>query len=300
VVDERGFAETSVTLVIARAPVPRRAFYELFDGLDDCLIAIMDVTMERACVLLDEAFAREGSWYQRLRWALAAVLEFLDAEPGLARVSIVHVLAAGPAVLEHRERTIDMFYRRVAAGIGVDPHSALPLAFESVMATVLGVIHRRLVTNDPQPLLALLGPLMGSIVGPYLNAGAVVGEIEKGNQLARRMLGERESEASHRPEIIAIPDVLLASGAHRARSCLLYVAAEPGASNREVARGIDVTHQGQISALLRRLGGLGLLAKHSRGPGHPNAWSVTDYGALVAQAISQWDWRDSAIDRESG
>jgi AcrR family transcriptional regulator len=285
VVAERGLADTSVALVIARARVSRRAFHERFDGLDACLVAVMDVALERTGALLDEAFAREGSQYERLRHALAAVLEFLDAEPALARVAIVHVLAAGPAVLERRRSNIDRFYKWVAVGIGIDPRSVLPLAFESTMASVLGVIHARLVTDEPRPLLTLLGPLMGTIVGPYMDAAAVAREIEAGDELARKMLCERAPQAERRRETREIPDALLASGAHRARACLLYVTAHPGASNREVARGIGVAHDGQISGLLGRLERLGLLVKRSLGAGRRNAWEATDRGAWVAQAL---------------
>lgn len=51
----------------------------------------------------------------------------------------------------------------------------------------------------------------------------------------------------------------------------------PGASNREVARAAGVFDDGQISKLLKRLAGLGLIENRGEGgvKGKANAWWLT-------------------------
>jgi DNA-binding MarR family transcriptional regulator len=74
------------------------------------------------------------------------------------------------------------------------------------------------------------------------------------------------------------------------RSCkvLMVIAAQPGASNREVADAAEVSDQGQVSKLLARLENLGLI--HDRGEwrlGERHAWRLTARGKRAASARSK-------------
>ncbi len=71
----------------------------------------------------------------------------------------------------------------------------------------------------------------------------------------------------------------------RTQIVLAAVAEHPGASNRRVADLAGIRDQGQISKLLRRLEGHGLL-QNSGGAtaGVPNAWRLTSPGEEVLSA----------------
>jgi hypothetical protein len=60
-------------------------------------------------------------------------------------------------------------------------------------------------------------------------------------------------------------------------------------SNRQVADGSGITDQGQMSKLLTRLQGLGLIKNTGSGQakGEPNAWTLTARGREIYAAISQ-------------
>jgi DNA-binding MarR family transcriptional regulator len=65
---------------------------------------------------------------------------------------------------------------------------------------------------------------------------------------------------------------------------LCAVAEYPGASNREISDLADVRDQGQISRLLTRLEGHGLLQNENTGPemqGTSNAWRLTPKGKQI-------------------
>ncbi len=109
VLAERGFGGATVGLVVTRARVSTRTFYQQFDGLEECLIAVMDQCLEQVVALARQELAAAGCWQEGVRSALAAVLSFFDREPELARVWIIETLAGGPVVLKHREDVIAAF-----------------------------------------------------------------------------------------------------------------------------------------------------------------------------------------------
>jgi AcrR family transcriptional regulator len=299
VLAERGFAGATVGLVVKRARVSTRTFYQCFDGLEDCLIAIMDSALEQTVALVSQAQQEAECWQEGLRSALAAMLSYFDREPELARVCIVETLAGGPVVLAHREHLIEAFRLPVLQRIETDLPQASPLAAEGVMSLVLGIIHAHIVAEKPGPFIELLGPLMGLGMAPYLGARGMQREIEQGEQLAQaimngdsrrsRLAGEapqQDTELGAAPDAPLFPNIGNAT-ARRLRECLLFLAEHSGSSNREVGVGINLVHQSEVSKLLAYLLREGLATKRSEGKGKRNAWRLTPRGEELAQALSQ-------------
>ncbi len=285
VVSERGYAGASIGSVTARAKVSSRAFHEAFDSLEDCFLAVLDEGAARTSALMSEAFALQENWLDGVRGALAALLSSFDGEPVLARVLLVEATAAGAWARERRERHIASLTALIEARWGAprDGHMH-PLVTAGVMASLLGVLHTHLVTAREEPLITLLGPLMGLVTAPYLEQRLVVREIERGELMGRRLHDQRTQAAQpvRDPEL---PTLLCDPRAHRARACLLYLANNPGASNREVADAIGVSGRTQMSALLARLACDGLLVKRAGAPGASNAWSLSDYGMRMERVL---------------
>jgi hypothetical protein len=259
---------------------------------------VLDETLDRTSALVNAAFDRESAWNDGVRGALAAVLAFFDSEPALARAFVVGALAGGPLVLEQRERVVGAFRALVVSRLessGGAPHAS-PLAAEAVVASVMGVIHARMVAKEEGPLVELLGPLMGVIVGPYLDKEQVEREIGRSDELARRIaageypwapaaaIGRDTGLDTGQGE--ALPASLGNARSRRARECLLFLAEHPDSSNREVAVGVDIAHQSHISRLLASLLHENLVTRHSEGAGKRNAWRLTPHGEKVAKALS--------------
>ncbi len=76
------------------------------------------------------------------------------------------------------------------------------------------------------------------------------------------------------------------NNAHRVRRCLLFLAEHPDSSNREIATGIGITDQSQMSRLLASLARENLATKHSEGIGKRNAWQLTTHGEEIAGMLS--------------
>jgi DNA-binding MarR family transcriptional regulator len=74
---------------------------------------------------------------------------------------------------------------------------------------------------------------------------------------------------------------------YRTLRVLATIAAQPAASNREIADLAGVSDQGQISKLLTRLERLELI--YNTGPhakGDPNAWQLTPKGQEIQQTLA--------------
>jgi AcrR family transcriptional regulator len=298
VLAERGFAGATVGLVVRRARVSTRTFYQCFDGLEECLIAVMDSVLEQAVALASRELQEAECWQDGVRLALVAVLLFFDREPELARVCVVETLAGGSVVLAHRERLAEAFRLPVLQRVEREVPGVSPRVAEGVMSSVLGIMHAHIVTAKPGAFIELLGPLMGLIMAPYLGAQGMQREIEQGDKLAQAIL-DGESRRSppaeapqHDTELDAGLDETLLPNlgeatVRRLRECLIFLAEHPGSSNREVGAGIGLVHQSQISKLLAHLLREGLASRRSEGKGKRNAWRLTPRGDEITRAMKQ-------------
>jgi AcrR family transcriptional regulator len=286
-VGERGLRSVTIAGVVARAGVSRSTFYELFDDLDVCIVAVLSEVTSRSIGLMSDALEREPRWQDGVLAALAALLMFLDREPVLARVFLVETLAGSPTVLEHRARELALLNPLLDAGKrhGQAMREPPELTAEASVASITGILHARLVTGESPPFIGLLGQFVGLVVAPYLDPSEVAKEIVRAEKMTRALPNEVPPGPSSSNGRAGIPAGLRHPGAYRARACVVFLAANPGASNKAVAAGIGVSSLGQVSVLLKRLRAVGLLAKRSGEPGHPNAWWLTAQGEHVAHAL---------------
>jgi AcrR family transcriptional regulator/DNA-binding MarR family transcriptional regulator len=284
VAGERGAANASVAHVVSRAGVSRRTFYELFEDREACFLAAFDQAVAQAAETVLPAYAGHARWRERIRAGLGALLQFLDAEPGMARLVVVEALGAGPRALEHRARVLAALIAAVDEGRSEmsrarPPKEPPPLTAEGVVGAVFAVLHARIVQGTQKaPLTALLGELMGVIVLPYLGPSSAQKELMKPAPPLQKKT---------RPHVDPLEGLRMRL-TYRTLRALAAVAAHPGASNRRLAEAAGIVDQGQASKLLTRLEDLGLIRNTGEGhaKGARNAWVLTPRGEQVAQSMS--------------
>src|SRR4051812_45155982 len=109
---EKGYANTVVADVIARAGVSRRTFYELFDDKQDCFLAAYDACVDvLSGAVRDEVAGGEGfdSTEHAVDRILSTYLGMLASEPRLAKTYLVEVYAAGPEAIAKRRGVLERF-----------------------------------------------------------------------------------------------------------------------------------------------------------------------------------------------
>jgi AcrR family transcriptional regulator len=306
---ELGYGGMSVARVASRAGISRRTFYDLFDGREDCFLALFDDALERATVVVREAVVAAGgnSWQERIRTGLAALLEFADEQPALGSLLVAGSLGGGPRVLERRAVVVNVLRGVIDEGRSHARagHEPPPLTAEGTVGAILSVIHARLpeqpiqqrdtdrsatkpsrARNAPEPLIGLLNPLMGMIVLPYLGRAAAAKELARPVPCPSHTPKPSRTGAPPTPSGDPLEglDMRLT---YRTLRVLSAIADDPGTSNRQVAQTADVHDQGQISKLLSRLERLGLIHNtgHGQPKGEPNAWTLTTRGIEVESAL---------------
>jgi AcrR family transcriptional regulator len=286
-VEEVGYARLTVAQVIARARVSRKTFYDLFEDREDCFLAVFDQAIEQIGALVSDAYAREPGWRDGMRAGVLAMLQFMDDEPGLARICVVEALGAGPRVLKRRTEVLAQLREVVDEGrscagarIARATEDSPEVTAEGVIGAVFAVLHSRLLARSREPLTALLGPLMSMIALPYLGARAASSELTRKLPLLPRR---------RKPPRRVVRDPLEGLDmrlTYRTVRVLTFVGENPGANNREIAEGAGIADQGQISKLLTRLERLQLVHNIGEGQimGSSNEWYLTDRGGQVERA----------------
>ena len=288
-VDELGYGRATVAEITVRARVSRRTFYDLFDNREDCLLAVLDGTVERVRSQIAEAGLEGLSWCERVRGGLEAILGFLDREPALAQVCVVQSARGSQRLFERRERILGDLASVIDEGRGDGAHGKdlSPLTAEGLVGAALSIVYARLLRGEREPLIVLTGELMGLIVLPYLGPGVARREqarpapISIINEIAVDRPG---SVDVHSDPLQGIPMRVT----YRTMRVLDAVAAQPGLSNRALREQAGISDEGQTSKLLARLERLGLLENTGSGhaKGEANAWRLTVAGQAVADAIA--------------
>ncbi len=282
-VEDVGYARMTVAQVISRARVSRKTFYDVFTDREDCFLAAFEQALGQASLIAQEAYESEPNWRDGVRAALARLLMFMDAEPGLAKLCIVEALGAGERVLDRRARVLDELAQVIDRGRAATNATREPpqVTAEGVVGAIFAVLHTRVLESGGEPLTDLLGSLMSMIVLPYLGARAA------GRELSRPPLeipadGRSRALTRHRDPLEGLNMRLT----YRTVRVLMVIAEHPGASNREIAEGSGIVDQGQISKLLNRLARLKLVENRGEGQekGAANAWHLTARGAQVERA----------------
>ena len=154
----KGYAQVAVADVIAGAGVSRATFYEQFTDKQDCFLAAFDLAVDRLFTTL-APLAPTGKDPAAFGPLLAAYLEVLAADVGMARVFLIDVYAAGPEAFSRRAASQHRFAEYIGLIYGVRSASGR-FACEALVAAVGSLVSARLAAGDVAGLRALHAPIV--------------------------------------------------------------------------------------------------------------------------------------------
>jgi AcrR family transcriptional regulator len=169
-VAKRGYRNTSIDHVVKAARVGYVAFYELYEGKEECFLAAFDRIVDEAVEELTEAIAGEEEWPQQMAAALGRLIDMIVADPMRARIALVEVQAAGPSAYSRYEQVMDRAIPKLREGRALSEEAAKlsQTLEEAVLGGVLWIVQQQLVKGELDEAEALLGQSIQIALSPIL------------------------------------------------------------------------------------------------------------------------------------
>jgi AcrR family transcriptional regulator len=169
VVAVKGYESTSVANVLEASGVGRSTFYELFESKEDCFLTAHQLLVDDLFAHTLGAFRGPGSWPERIREALAALLEWLAADPDIARVTLFEIASIGPAARRHFGAALDNFASLLDEGRELgEPGRPLPNLSGIAAGTIFARIYGEVILGRTVELPELLPVLTFEVLLPFV------------------------------------------------------------------------------------------------------------------------------------
>ncbi|WP_431954303.1 TetR/AcrR family transcriptional regulator [Nocardia lijiangensis] len=164
----RGYRNTTIDAVCARAGVGKRYFYESFDGSEGLLLAAYIVATDRLRgTIIDGAAAGPGDLSPGdlsavVHGSLTAFFRGIAEDPRIARIAFFEVLGIDPAVDADYRRVIgsfvDTFLELAAPMIDIEsiPPARLRIIATGLVGAVLTIAQHWVLSDFRQPLDAVV------------------------------------------------------------------------------------------------------------------------------------------------
>jgi AcrR family transcriptional regulator len=186
-VAERGYQETRVADVVEGAGVARKTFYDFFGDKEDVFLAAYDQVSARLFETASAAFneGSEAPWAERIRAAMAALLELLAGWPDGAKFAIVEVLAAGPKALVRRDAALRQFTELVEAGRGESTVELPGMTSVAIMGGVNELLYSEILHGATAKLPSRLPDIVYWITQPFLGPAGAAAERDRARESLR-------------------------------------------------------------------------------------------------------------------
>ena len=149
-IGEKGYVATTVSEVVARAGVSRKAFYQHFANKQECFLATYDVIAREGRRRVAGAVRETAGRPDRMETAIWALFEAAMEHPDALRLAVTEITAVGPAGIERRERSITEYGQLIHDGMrsnGRPPGRANSVELpDTTLRAVVGGLNRVLIT----------------------------------------------------------------------------------------------------------------------------------------------------------
>ncbi len=171
-VAEHGYVEVPIAAIASHGRVSLSTFYEHFDGKKEALAAALKAIETQLLTATLSAARTAGHWGAALRAGCAAAMEFFAAEPDLAQLWIVEVLAAGPEAVARRDRLNRELLATVATLGGTELEQLDEVAVEATLGALQGLMYERVRSQGAAGLPSLVPMLTYVAAVPFVGAEA--------------------------------------------------------------------------------------------------------------------------------
>lgn len=176
VVAERGLNDSTITQICAAAGVSRRTFYTYFSSKEECFFAAYATIAEHLRIATDAATEEEAEWPRKVAAKLGAALEFLAANPDLARFFLIAPQRAGEEVASRYRQGMDRVVEYLCEGMSSPPATRAPseAVASSLVGGMVALVVRQVEAGEGESLPQLRPDLVELFLTPYLGRSEAV------------------------------------------------------------------------------------------------------------------------------
>lgn len=182
-VAKRGYAGTSIELIIKRARVSYKTFYRHYANKEEAFVDLFDTALERTEQLIRDVIAEsELPWPEQVALALRTFFEAILTEPLIARACLVEGPTVGPALLGRYDQVNRAFVPILRRGREGRPEAAdLPQSLEETLAgAVLWAAYQRLGFSEIDRIPELIPENIELVLRPYVGEAEAVRVAREG------------------------------------------------------------------------------------------------------------------------
>lgn len=175
----KGYEASSVADILDKAGVGRETFYQHFKDKENCFVTANDVLLTDLEQKVSDAYTQPGSWPERVRLGLAALLDWFADHPLVARVMMVEMGKVGSDAGDRFHET----FRRFTAMLDEDRDLIENAPDFPNLATIAGGavfarVYEEVLVGNSTTLPQLLPELTFELLLPYVGEENAVMERE--------------------------------------------------------------------------------------------------------------------------
>jgi AcrR family transcriptional regulator len=285
---ERGYRAVTVRELAQLAGVSTRAFYEHFDGKEECFLSAHELVVRQIAAAGVAAQSGQRDWRKRLRLSFAAFAHEMEVSPRATRVVLVEPFTVGPAGLERMRRTEGIFEAMISESFSRSPDQIdiPPLLIKGVVTGAERVARGRVLANRESELPDLAGEIYEWALCFHDSATA---ELEKLDRRSTLLLANaaaratRESKADDDRERILIAAAKLSGSDGYGELTVPRIRVAAGVSRRSFNSHFEGVEDCFIAALERKISSAFESAADARQAG--KSWAGGVYRAIATLCV---------------
>jgi AcrR family transcriptional regulator len=168
----RGYAELKTEDIAEHAAVSLKAFYEHFLDKEDAFLVAYELGHAKAYASAERAYLAAGDWQLGVRSGLAALFEFLAAEPSFAHLALVDALVATGRTAERANLGLDALARMLVPGLEQAPGESprAPVTIEAVAGGIFDLCLHYALQGRIEELPELVPSATYIALAPFLGS----------------------------------------------------------------------------------------------------------------------------------
>jgi AcrR family transcriptional regulator len=181
VIAAKGYANTTVSDIVAAAGVARDVFYEHFTDKHHAFLEAQQHPTQHILDTCAAAYFAAERWPERVWHGLRTLIELIVENPALSYLRLVECYAAGPEAIRRAEEITRSFTIFLEEGYGYRPQArTLPrLSSQAIAGAIFEVVRRHIARDDAAGLVRRLPELTYVAIAPFTGPAEAVVLLEE-------------------------------------------------------------------------------------------------------------------------